>query len=78
MVERQNRMKMTKLWPPKHWPKVAAGLILSQLVAILATFLKIESYNLLCAIGLIKLFKVICVMWHIQIGIYILGGFFNL
>ena len=35
--------KMAKLWPPKEWPKVAARLILSQLVAILATFLKIET-----------------------------------
>ena len=33
---------MTKIWPPKDWPKVAVRLILSQLVAISATFLKIE------------------------------------
>ena len=38
MVKRQNRIKMAKLWPPKDWPKVAARLILSQLVAFLATF----------------------------------------
>ena len=37
-LESQKRIKMTKLWPPKDGPKVAARLILSQLVAILAIF----------------------------------------
>ena len=37
---------MAKLWPPKDWPKVAARLILRQLVAILATFFEIWPLNL--------------------------------
>ena len=33
---------MSELWPSKDWPKVAAWLILDQLVAILATFFEIH------------------------------------
>ena len=36
---------MAKLWPPKDWPKVTAQLILSQLVAVLATFFEIWPLN---------------------------------
>ena len=39
---------MAKLWPTKYWPKVAARLILRQLVAILATIFEIWPLNLLC------------------------------
>ena len=39
---------VAKLLPPKDWPKVAARLIFSQLVAILATFFEIWPLNLLC------------------------------
>ena len=39
---------MAKLWPPKDWPKVAAPLILRQLVVILATFFEIWPLNLVC------------------------------
>ena len=39
---------MAKLWPPKDWPKVAARLILRQLVVILGTFFEIWPPNLLC------------------------------
>jgi len=38
-------MKMATLWRPKDWPKVAAWVILAQLVVILATFSKLESCN---------------------------------
>ena len=44
----QNWIKMAKLWPPKDLPKVAGRLILSQLVAFLATFVDIWPPNLLC------------------------------
>ena len=40
--------KMTKLWPSQDWPKVAARLILSHFLAILAIFLEIQSSNLFC------------------------------
>ena len=43
-----NRIKMAKLWPPKDLPKVAARLILSQLLAILTTFFDMWTLNLLC------------------------------
>ena len=52
VVERQKRIKMTKLWPPKDGPKVATWLILSQLVAILATFFKIRPPYLFCLLVL--------------------------
>ena len=39
---------MAKLWPPKDCPKVAARLILRQLVLILAIFFEIFPLNLLC------------------------------
>ena len=41
-------LKMSKLWPPKDWPKVAARLILKELLAILATFFEIWPPKLLC------------------------------
>ena len=40
-----SNVKMAKLWPPKDWPKVAAQLILSQLVAVVATFFEIWPLN---------------------------------
>ena len=40
--------KMTKLWPSQDWPKVAARLILSHFLAILAIFLEIQPSNLFC------------------------------
>ena len=40
-IELRSFHQMAKLWPPKYWLKVAALLILSQLVAILATFFEI-------------------------------------
>ena len=40
--------KMTKLWPSRDWPKVAARLILSHFLAILAIFLEIQPSNLFC------------------------------
>ena len=40
--------KMTKLWPSQDWPKVAAWLILSHFLAILAIFLEIQPFNLFC------------------------------
>ena len=47
-LERQKRIKITKLWPLEDGPKVAARLILTQLVAILATFFEKRPPQLFC------------------------------